>query len=592
MIKDPTVYVVFIFYALLMLSVGVVFSRLTRNEDDFLRGGAKAAWWMVGISIFMSNFSAWVFTGAASAVFEAGWSVMWIFWGNVAGYFICFLWLAPWFRQMRIMAQPEVLVKRYGNHLGQFYTWVFLPTAPIYPAITLLGLGIFVSTFFGIPMEPTIIVLGSVVVVYSIAGGVWATMATDFLQGVVLIPFTLLIALLCLHQLGGFSGMLEMIDAQGLSNHFSFIQPTGQFEGNKYNWVWALAAFLNVIKGFISLGSAAKFRTVKDGRDARKAALMASGLFLFGSLIWFIPPAYARLLFADEVLATAVGNPAEASYAVAAIQVLPTALLGVLIIAMLSATMSSMDTTINGVTGGLVKVAYPGLCRVLKREPTKNGKKLLMMSRVIVFLYGISIVGLAIKFHRDGRGVFDLMLGFMAFLTATGIPILWGIIIKRVPPWAPYVTIGLGMIPAIIGVFSGSLFGEAWNFQTKFFVNISFGSLVFFSTTFWWKGTSTAYKEKVHAFFREMKTPVDVEKEIGITSTTDCSQLRIVGAYALILSAFFAILAALPQSANDRLICAALAGMVFFIGIIFYFLGRRSHQRLKAAAREANLISS
>lgn len=183
MATDPTVYFVIIFYALLMLSVGFVFSRMTRNEDDFLRGGAKAAWWMVGISIFMSNFSAWVFTGAASAVFEAGWSVMWIFWGNVAGYFICFLWLAPWFRQMRIMAQPEVLVKRYGNHLGQFYTWVFLPTAPIYPAITLLGLGIFVSTFFGIPMEPTIIVLGSVVMLYSIAGGVWATMATDFLQG-------------------------------------------------------------------------------------------------------------------------------------------------------------------------------------------------------------------------------------------------------------------------------------------------------------------------------------------------------------------------------------------------------------------------
>ena len=582
--NDPIVYSVIIFYALLMLSVGIVFSRLNKDENDFLRGGAKAAWWMVGISIFMSNFSAWVFTGAASAVFEAGWSVMWIFWGNVAGYFICFLWFAPWFRQMRIMAQPEVLVKRYGNHLGQFYTWVFLPLAPIYPAITLLGLGIFVSTFFGIPMEPTIIVLGSVVLIYSIAGGVWATMATDFLQGVVLIPFTLMIAILCLNQLGGFSGMMELIDAQGLSNHFSFVQPTGQFEGNKYNWVWALAAFLNVIKGFISLGSAAKFRTVKDGRDARKAALLASGLFLFGSLIWFIPPAYARILLADEVMATAVGNPPEASYAIAAIQVLPTALLGILIIAMLSATMSSMDTTINGVTGGLVKVAYPGLCKVLRIEPTRDGTKLLRMSRIIVMLYGISIVILAIKFHRDGRGVFDLMLGFMAFLTATGIPILWGILIKRVPPWAPYVTIVIGIIPAIIGAFSGDIFGEPWNFQTKFFVNIGVGSLIFFSTTFWWKGTSPAYKERVHAFFKEMKTPVDVEKEIGETVTTDCSQLRIVGAYALILSAFFAILSALPQSGNDRLICLALAGMVFLIGGIFYILGRRSHQRLKMAA--------
>jgi len=52
------------------------------------------------------------------------------------------------------------------------------------------------------------------------------------------------------------------------------------------------------------------------------------------------------------------------------------------------------------------------------------------------------------------------------------------------------------------------------------------------------------------------------------------------------VSVFFAVLSALPQSGYDRLICLALAGMVFSIGIIFYILGRRSHERLKAAARQ------
>jgi Na+/proline symporter len=543
---------------------------------------------MVGISIFMSNFSAWIFTGAASAVFEAGWSVMWIFWGNVVGYFICFLWFAPWFRQMRIMAMPEVLVKRFGNHVGQFYKWVFLPTAPIYPAITLLGLGSFTSTLFGLPMEPTIIILGAVVIIYSFAGGVWATMATDFLQGVVLVPFTLLIAALCFIKVGGMDGFFGLIDAQGLQEQFTFIKDSGAYAENKYNWVWALAAFLNIIKGFVSLGSVAKFRTVKDGKSARMAALVGSLFFLVGSVIWFIPPAVSRGLFEGQVLSASIGNPAESAYAVAAMEVLPTALMGILITAMLSATMSSLDTTMNGVTGGLVKVAYPGLCRVLRKEPTTDGKKLLLMSRVITLIYGASIIALAIKFHRDGRGVFDLMLSLMAFLTATGIPVLWGILIKRVPPCAPYVTIGLGMLPAIAGVFAEDIFGSPWNFQTKFFVNVLFGSGVFLSTSFWWKGTSSAFKQKVNDFFEEMKTPIDVKKELGDTADTDCSQLRIAGGFALLMGAFICVLGLLPQDGPDRLACFALAAIILLIGGIFFVLGQRSHNRLKAALAKSS----
>jgi LPXTG-motif cell wall-anchored protein len=291
-------------------------------------------------------------------------------------------------------------------------------------------------------------------------------------------------------------------------------------------------------------------------------------------------------MFADQVLATNIGNPAESAYAVAAMEVLPTALMGILIVAMLSATMSSLDSTMSGVTGGLVKVAYPGLCSVLRKKPTTDGKKLLLMSRIITLVYGACIVGMAIKFHRDGRGVFDLMLSLMAFLTATGIPIMWGILIKRVPPWSPYATIGLGMIPAIAGVYSEELFGSSWNFQTRFFVNIGFGTAVFFATSYWWKDTTPAFKAKVDAFFIEMKTPIDVEKELGDTAVTDCSQLRIVGAFALIIGFFIFLLGLLPQTGYERMACFALAGIILIIGGIFYILGRRSHQKLKALAAE------
>lgn len=583
MIHDPIVYIIIILYCIIMVAVGAAVSRLNKNEDDFLRGGAKASWWLVGISMFMSGFSAFTFTGAASAVFNAGWSVMWIYWGNFAGFLLCFLWFAPKFRQMRIMAFPEVLVKRFGNHFGQFYTWILMPTAPIYPAIGLLTLGIFVSTFFGIPMESTLIVMGLIVLTYSMFGGAWATLATDFLQGVIVLPFTVIIAVLCLMKIGGIDGLFGQIEAQNLQDTFTFVKPDGAYANNEYNWVWAVAAFLNIIKAFISLSGAAKFRLVKDGKDARKASLLAAGLFLIGPAIWLIPAAVARLLYADQVLAADIAKPAEAAYAIAAMEVLPTALMGIMIVCMFSATMSSLDTTMNSVVGGWVKVAYPGLMKLLGKKPTTDGKKLLFMSRIITLLYGLAVILLAIKFHRDGRGVFELLMGLMAFLSGTGIPILLGMIIKRVPPWAPYATIVLAIIPAVLGVYSESLFGHAWNFQTKFFANIGVGSFVFISSMFWWRGTNQGYRNRVDAFFKEMHTPVDVKKEIGETAESDCTQLRIIGLFTLIIGGLITALTFLSQTYQERIVCLVLGLTILAIGGVFFFLGQRSYKRLKVA---------
>ena len=105
----------------------------------------------------------------------------------------------------------------------------------------------------------------------------------------------------------------------------------------------------------------------------------------------------------------------------------------------------------------------------------------------------------------------DLLAGATVALIAIPQAMAYAAIAGVSPLYGLYTAV----IPAIIGVFAKDLFGTAWNFQTKFFVNIIFGTCVFFTTSFWWKGSSQAFKAKVDAFFVEMKTPVDVEKELG-----------------------------------------------------------------------------
>ena len=83
-------YVVIIGYLALLVSVGIVFKKFATNTDDYFKGGSKGTWWLVGISSFMSAFSAWTFTGAAGIAYQSGFSVMFIFFGNVLGYFFQF----------------------------------------------------------------------------------------------------------------------------------------------------------------------------------------------------------------------------------------------------------------------------------------------------------------------------------------------------------------------------------------------------------------------------------------------------------------------------------------------------------------------
>src|SRR6056297_3289560 len=117
-------------YFVLLITVGKLFQNFNKDEEDFLSAGRRTSWWLVGMSAFMANFSAWTFTGAAGAVYLSGWSVMWLFSANIIGYAIAAIWLAPWGRNSRVTAFGELVALRFTERTGIFYTWVGLPTAP------------------------------------------------------------------------------------------------------------------------------------------------------------------------------------------------------------------------------------------------------------------------------------------------------------------------------------------------------------------------------------------------------------------------------------------------------------------------------
>src|SRR6201999_3675466 len=94
---------------------------------DYFRGGGKLLWWIVGATAFMTQFSAWTFTGAASKAYENGIVIFAFYVANAAGFLINWLWTARRLRQMRIITTLEGIRQRWGGGSEQFFMWLQVP---------------------------------------------------------------------------------------------------------------------------------------------------------------------------------------------------------------------------------------------------------------------------------------------------------------------------------------------------------------------------------------------------------------------------------------------------------------------------------
>ncbi len=597
---DHTIeYLVISGYLVFLVLLGLVFRKFNANVSDYFRNGCRGTWWLVGASAFMTAFSAVTFTAMAGAAFESGFGVTIIFIGNALGFFLVFAFVGPWYRQLRSITAPEVIRKRFGRLTQQIYAWFNMILGILYAALWLTGLGIFAHTVFGYDLETVILATGAVVLIYSVFGGSWAVMATDFLQLMILIPLSLVVAFLALAEVGGISGFFHSIDQYGLTEQFRFINdPAVRFENApekipllKYGMAFAVATIMWKTMNNMAITAAPKYFAVKDGREARKAALLACILMILGTAVWFVPPMVARMIFFDEVMANSgLPKPEESAYAVISMRLLPAGMTGLMVVAMFAATMSSMDSGLNRNAAIFTRDIFPGLWR-WTGLPEPREHTMFRLSQFFSLVFGIAIVAAALYFAQpeegSTKGVFEYMLDVGALLGAPlAIPMLLALFIRRAPWWSAIVSMLITLVPSSmaffeVGISPGAwapawlvtILDETWTYQDKIFANTAVGVSAFLATMPFWRVESPAYKAQVTDFFETMRCPIDFEQEVG--QANDPRQLKIIGAFCLAAGLFICALMALPNPWSGRMCILFVGGSVATVGVLMMLAGRR-----------------
>ena len=105
--------------------------RITKPARTSFVGGNRIPWWAAGVSLYMSTFSAWMFTGAASFVYNTGWFGLLFFVANPIGFVIGFLFSAVKWRRARISSPVEYVEERY-NHTTRLVIGVVLCISMLY----------------------------------------------------------------------------------------------------------------------------------------------------------------------------------------------------------------------------------------------------------------------------------------------------------------------------------------------------------------------------------------------------------------------------------------------------------------------------
>ncbi|MDV7185899.1 sodium:solute symporter family protein [Lutibacter sp. TH_r2] len=379
-------------FTLLVFICGLSFAKSGKNMKSFFAAGGALPWWMSGLSLFMSFFSAGTFVVWGSIAYSSGWVAVTIQWTMcIAGLIIGFV-IAPKWQKTKALTAAEFITDRLGYNTQKVYTYLFLGISVFTTGAFLYPVAKIVEVSTGIPISASIIFLGVLILIYTAVGGLWAVIVTDVLQFVVLSAAVLIVVPLSFDKIGGIDNFI----AKAPDNFFNFTNA-------EYSWEFMVAFGLYNL--FFIAGNWAyiqRYTSVATPKDAKKVGWLFGGLYTISPLIWMLPPMIYKVLNPE------LGGLAdEGAYLLMCKEVLPVGMLGLMLGGMIFATSSSVNTTLNISAGVLANDVYKHFF------PETNGDKLVKVGRISTIVLGLITIVVALLVPYMG-GIVEVVMSLAA----------------------------------------------------------------------------------------------------------------------------------------------------------------------------------
>ncbi len=419
-------YAILGIYFLVVLGIGVV-ARLTIKTDiDFFLSGRSLPGWITGLAFIAANLGALEILGMAANGAQYGVATVHFYWiGAVPAMIFLGVVMMPFYYGAKVRSVPEYLRLRFGDFAHVWNSFSFAVATILIAGVNLFALALVVHLMLGWSIAVSIFVAAAIVLVYITLGGLTSAIYNEVLQFFVIVASLVPLVIVCLHAMGGWSGLENRVRHSALGNAglhawkgLGIGHVTNPIGGNWLVMVMGLGFVLSFGYWTTNFAEVQRALSAKNQSAARRTPLIGAYPKIFIPALTIIPGLVA--LVAIKGLGNA--NPSlqyNAAIPLLVGKYLPMGMLGVAIAGLLAAFMAGVAAN---VTAFNTVITYDIWQPYVK--PERDSAYYLTVGRIATFA-GL-VVSIATAFIAKGNSnimnyVQDLFAIFNAPLFATFI---------------------------------------------------------------------------------------------------------------------------------------------------------------------------
>ena len=331
-------------YFLVVFAIGFYFARKERTSEAYFLAGRHVGWFAIGASLFVSNISTEHFIGLAGSGATSGLAVGHFEWLACLILLILGWVFVPFYLRSNVFTMPEFLERRFNRQCSVYLASVSI-LAYIFTKISvhLYAAAVVLERVVGWNPMTAAVVLVIATGIYTIAGGLAAVIYTDLVQTVILLIGAVVLTLIGLDRVGGFSGLHASVPPDYFHMIKSSSDPefpwTGIFFGAPILGVWYWCTDQVIVQRVLS---------ARDEGHAKAGTIFAGFLKILPVFVLVLPGLIAFGLF-PQLFTVENGKVTngDIAYPTLVVNLLPTGLVGLMIAALLAALMGAMSAVFN-----------------------------------------------------------------------------------------------------------------------------------------------------------------------------------------------------------------------------------------------------
>jgi SSS family transporter len=385
-------YVIIGVYLLGLLVLGFYFQKQSGKSDYFL-GGRTIGWKPLSLSIMATQLSAVSFISAPAFVgLREGGGLIWLSYEIALPIAMLLLLykVLPYLHGCGVISVYDYLEQRFGLSTRLLLSFVFQISRSFATAIMIYAVSIILQGTIGLAFWQSLLCIGAVTVIYSLQGGMKAVVYGDAIQMLVIILGALGCLAFGLYHIGGFSNFLVLLDPDRLQA--VDFNSTG-FDGSSFGfWPMVLGGiFLYASYYGCDQSEAQRSLAAKNTQDLKKMIMAASFMRFPITLVYCSAGLVIGTLALNtpEFLSQIPANNPDWMMPIFIVNYMPNGVIGLLLVAILAAAMSSLSSAINSLSA----VSVEDYCRFTKKQ--NSSQQYMVKARLAGLFWGIVTLCLA-----------------------------------------------------------------------------------------------------------------------------------------------------------------------------------------------------